>query len=130
MHTDSTTEFDKATQVLPQDSKDSSRLKRNWEKIIAEQKMSGMTMKEYCHKHQLSLSSFKNRKYHLKNKTKNGSGRKSKFIPLQLISNDEPINKKRGDIRINFKNGHSINVMVPDLNTMLFIIKEVAVLVC
>jgi len=133
--------MDIISQVPPQDSKDALVQKAFWVQAISDQEASGKTMKEFCRERQLSLSTFRYYAYKKCDRKKKDNPKKrsyqrkkiaKKFIPLQLIPNDIPITKsvKSNDIRIVFKNGHSVVMPVSDLDLAFFIIKKVASLSC
>ena len=133
--------MDIISQIPPQDSKDALVQKNFWVQAISDQEESGKTMKEFCRERQLSLSTFRYYVYQKCDRKKKDTPKKrsykrkeiaKKFIPLQLIPNDIPITKsdKSSDIRIVFKNGHSVVMPVSDLDLAFFIIKKVASLPC
>ena len=133
--------MDIISQVPSQDSKDALVQKKFWAQAISDQEESGKTMKEFCRERQLSLSTFRYYAYQKCDRKKKDTPKKrsykrkeiaKKFIPLQLIPNDIPITKsdKSSDIRIVFKNGHSVVMPVSDLDLAFFIIKQVASLPC
>ena len=121
-----------------QDLSDFFGSKKFWEHLVLEQKASGKTMKAFCCEHQLSLATFKaykygyrgqKKKYDLTDKQKESI---SKFIPLQIIASNEQVSSstKNNDIKIVFKNGHSVIVSALDLEAAFFIIRKVAGLSC
>jgi hypothetical protein len=84
-----------------------------WRSIIEEQEKSGMKKTKFCRYHQISPSIFKYWKKKFKtswvtNKNEDNDA-ENKFIPIQVLR--ETPNKPNTEIRINFKNGYSIELL-------------------
>jgi len=124
------------SQILPQNSSDILEKRSFWEQEVLAHKESGKTMGEFCRERQLSFPVFRYHKYkQWEFKRKDYANKKGlkketagKFIPLQIISNDAPIKKpvESSDIKIAFKNGHSVIMPASDLDAVFFIMKKVA----
>ena len=131
--------MDNSNQISLQNSSDILEKRSFWEQEVLAHKESGKTMKEFCSGRQLPYTTFRYHKYkqwEYKKKHANNPASKretaSKFIPLQIISNHVPISEptKNIDIKIVFKNRHSVVMPASDLEAAFFIIKKVAGLSC
>lgn len=131
-------------QIQPKRSSTRQEKSKFWEQMVSDQKASGMKMKRFCREHRLAYYTFKTWKHRLKNivgmdnlkvADENACKRNevaSQFIPLQIISEKAPIDEKvkNCEIKICFKNGHSVAMQLSDLDTMFLTIKKVAGLPC
>ena len=118
-----------------------------WRRIIAEQKASGMSALKFCRQNQISVSTFKNRKYRLQKlaspkaydksaRNSDGGGDKPRFVPLQIIEEigkDEQAleNVKDAKVKIIFSNGHAVEFpFLAAENILPAIITQVSRLSC
>ncbi len=139
---------------IPAESCSVLERKAFWDKVIADQNISGISAKKFCKLHQLKYTTYKGYKYrrlHTKincsnvnntnNKLKNipSNNCAPKFVPLQ-ITTDTTTNKcnkneiaynQDSKIQIAFKNKHSLILpqAMPETQ-LLLIIKTVAELPC
>jgi len=107
-----------------------------WEREVANQRISGKTVKEFCCERGLPLTTFQYYKYKRCNRKKRSADKKGikelaeRFIPVCVTSNDANTDAKSNDLKIALKNGHSIIVAITDLDEALCVIKKVAELPC
>jgi hypothetical protein len=120
-----------------------------WARVMSDQKASGISIKKFCHQHQLNFSALHYWKYK-KQKIKatnshndrnvqrpQSNNNATKFIPLQ-ISTSTPVSdhhkiesNKTSEIQIVFKNNHKL--ILPSTTpeaSLLLVIKAVAGLQC
>ena len=117
-----------------------------WVKVVADQSVSGMSLKKFCQLHQLKYSTFKGYKYRVRSTknipsgiSKNIQSNIDKFIPLQITSNipikddlkKESIDNTMTEIKIIFNNGHKIFLpLAASEANLLLLVKMVGGLRC
>ncbi len=128
---------------VPSSFRDEHEEKVFWSKIMADQKRSGMGMRQFCRQHQISFSRLAYWKYNKKRKKKTISRQKNnlnnirqdtdtnntndRFVPLQITSdlsfdkhNREISKDKNAQAEILFKSGHKLILPLPVKEGYLF----------
>jgi hypothetical protein len=124
-----------------------------WNKVIADQSISGMSMQKFCRLHNIQYSNFKGYKYRIQNtnnlsrntnqsnnlKNIQNNNNTAKFVPLQITTGasvnayhkDKTIDDKITEIKIVLNNGHKVILpLAISEASLLWLIKIVAGLQC
>lgn len=110
----------------------STKKERNifWDRIIAEQKASGISAPRFCQQHQIPFTMFRNRQYRFRQMekqkacdkqtkdTNSGVANRNGFVPIQITEELPhapllPQDEHYIDIKVTFKNGHVIEITLP-----------------